>query len=66
VTTPSPDRKLICLSLIERGNGIKLRATERCESERLPGFHFCAHHVGETVSAYRRLTGQDDSGDDPR
>ena len=59
----TPDRKLICLALVEASNGLKLRATERCPSERLPGFDFCAHHVGETVAAYRKLTGQGDDDD---
>lgn len=60
VASPRADR---CLLLVERTNGVKLRGAERCPNERLPGFALCAHHVGETVNAYRRLT--NDPGGEP-
>ena len=55
MTTPAPERKLICLRLLERANGIKLRATERCANERLPGSDLCAVHLGQAAADFRRI-----------
>ena len=58
------ERKLICLSLIERSNGLKLRATERCADERLPGSSYCARHLSEAAADFRRII-QDAQGEMP-
>ena len=50
-----PERKLICLSNVERTNGIKLKAVERCQSERLPGSRYCAHCLAEAVREYNDI-----------
>jgi hypothetical protein len=59
----TPERKSRCLRLVEHTNGIKLRGTDQCASERLPGSALCSHHLGEAASEFRRLTGQDDGGE---
>lgn len=60
----TPERKLICLRLVERSNGIKATPPERCPSERLPGSDLCAHHLARAAEDYRRIT-QDTQGETP-
>jgi hypothetical protein len=49
------DRAPRCLRLTERSNGIKLKATERCESEQVPGSALCAHHLAEAAREYQAI-----------
>lgn len=58
------DRKLICLQLVERTNGIKIKPTERCTSERVPGSSLCAHHLASAVQDYHRLV-EEHGGETP-
>lgn len=51
----TPERKLICLSNVEHANGLKLKAVERCQSERLPGSSYCAHHLAEAVREWNGI-----------
>lgn len=44
-----------CLRLVERSNGIKLKATERCESEQVPGSSLCAHHLASAAREYNEI-----------
>jgi hypothetical protein len=50
-----PARKLICLSLVEHTNGIKIKPTERCADERIPGSRYCAHHLAEAVREWNAI-----------
>jgi hypothetical protein len=43
------------LRLIERANGIRLKAVERCANERLPGADECAVHLGQAVADFRAI-----------
>lgn len=60
-TDPSPaqthPRKLTCLRLVERSNGIKLKSAERCANERLPGSDLCARHLGDAAADFRTIIG---------
>jgi hypothetical protein len=49
------ERKLICLRLVEKSNGIKIRPAEQCANERLPGSDLCAHHLAATD--FRKIIG---------
>lgn len=51
----NPERSLRCLRLVERTNGIKIRSTEQCPNERLPGSDECAHHLGQAAADYRTI-----------
>lgn len=44
-----------CLRLVERSNGIKLKGTERCESEQVPGSALCAHHLAEAAREFQAI-----------
>ena len=51
-------RKPRCLRLVEGGNILKVRGTEQCQSERLDGSAYCAHHLAEAVREFKRITGE--------
>ena len=51
------ERKLICLRLVEKSNGIKIRPAEQCANERLPGSDLCAHHLGAAATDFRKIIG---------
>ena len=53
----TPERKLICLRLVEKSNGIKIRPAEQCANERLPGSDLCAHHLGAAAGEFRNIIG---------
>lgn len=55
-----PARKLICLRLVEHANGIKFKAAERCQSERLPGSDLCAHHLADAFREYSAILRPED------
>ena len=54
-SNPTPPRAPRCLRLVERTNGLKLKATEQCPNERLPGSDECAHHLGQAAADYREI-----------
>ena len=52
----NPERADRCLRLVEYTQGTRLRGTDQCPNPRLPGADECAHHLGQTVADFRRLT----------
>jgi hypothetical protein len=63
-TSAAAARKLICLRLVERTSGVRIRPPERCANEQLPGSDLCARHLGEAAADFRRII-QDAQGEMP-
>jgi len=55
VTVTQIERAPRCLRLVERTNGIKIKAPERCPNEQLPGSALCAAHLAEAHREYEAI-----------
>jgi hypothetical protein len=52
---PPAARAPRCMRLANNTNGLKIRSTDQCPNEQLPGSELCAHHLAEAVREWNEI-----------